>query len=74
VFIKHAPNQDYLFLKDFKKSARFNFFTAFIVCDSAELKNKHICPDGSHGLFLTCGGQLHAYILMTVIIITISTR
>jgi hypothetical protein len=25
------------------------------VRDGAEFKNKCICPDGSHGLFFTCG-------------------
>ncbi len=25
------------------------------ICDSADLKNKHICPEGSYGLFLTYG-------------------
>ncbi len=29
-------------------------FTHF-VCDSASLKNKRICPDGSYALFWTCG-------------------
>jgi hypothetical protein len=26
-----------------------------LFCNSADLKNKCICPDGSYGLFLTCG-------------------
>ncbi len=28
--------------------------TVVTVRDSADLKNKHICPDGSYVLFLTC--------------------
>jgi hypothetical protein len=41
--------------------------------DGGVLKNKHTGPERYYGLFLTCGkkwGQLHAYILMTVVIIT----
>jgi hypothetical protein len=45
------------------------------VRDGAVLKNKRICSEGSNGLFLTCRkkqGQLHTYILMTVMIITLA--
>jgi hypothetical protein len=41
-------------------------------CDGADLKNKHICPDRSYGLFLTCEKKMRSdiHILTIVMIVT----